>query len=237
MKSKRPCLYFSFRSPYSWIAMRRLEELCPQAPEIIEYQPYWEPDDVIRAMLETMGSGFHYAPMSKTKHLYILRDIKNLTEHYGCSMTWPVDVNPRWDTAHLAWLAARRIGQQRPLFWALHEARWEQRQNIWDPVVIEAVANSAELDGPAIVKGIDDANVRAEAVEILARAYDQDVFGVPFFLNGRQRFWGLDRLEAFIATLPPASPPSESSDVDAGIPKAVLEAVGCYDTDTAGGCG
>jgi 2-hydroxychromene-2-carboxylate isomerase len=228
-------LYFSFRSPYSWIAMRKLEERVPNAPEVIEYLPYWEPQEDIRTELDTRGSGFLYAPMSKAKHLYILRDIKNLTQQHGYAMTWPVDVNPRWDVPHLAWLAARRLGGERALFWALHRARWQEGRDIWHWAVVAEVADGVGLDGQAVVDAANSQEIQAEAVDILARAYDEDVFGVPFFFAGRQRFWGLDRLEMFIEALSAAGVPLSDEGID--IPAEVRQEVGCYDSDTAGGCG
>ena len=77
---------------------------------------------------------------------------------------------------------------------------------------------------------MDRADVRAEGVDCLAAAYDDDVFGVPYLRLGRHRFWGLDRVDAFLEELARAEP-SAVVTVPAGIP------VGAYDRDTAGGCG
>lgn len=199
-----PRLYFSFRSPFSWMALRRLEERLPQAPELIEYVPYWDPDEKMAAALDERGSGFHYTRMSKAKHLYILQDTKRLAQRYGYSMTWPIDIDPWWDLPHLAWLRARETGAHRELYAAVCTARWERGENVCEPEVLHAVCVDAGLDADALVAaGTDDA-VRAAGLAALSAAYDDDVFGIPYFKLGRHRFWGLDRLDGFLDALLPA---------------------------------
>jgi 2-hydroxychromene-2-carboxylate isomerase len=218
------------------MALRQLEERLPEAPDVVEYYPYWEPDQRTQAALETRGATFHYTPMSKAKHLYILADTKRLTQRFGYAMKWPVDVDPWWEVPHLAWLRARRHGAGRAFYRAVTEARWERGENICDPDVLRRLAGSAGLDGDELVAAVDDPRTRAEGVDALAAAYDDDVFGIPYFRIGRQRFWGLDRLDAFLDVLVPTLRTSPGDPLD-GVPQVLLDRVGGYDHDTAGGCG
>ncbi|PWI06380.1 disulfide bond formation protein DsbA [Streptomyces sp. NWU339] len=238
-----PRLYFNLRSPFSWMGLKRLEERFPQAPEVIEYYPYWDPDDKTRAALEDRDSGFHYTQMSKAKHLYILQDTKRLSARFGYKMAWPVDIDPWWEVPHLAWLKARHLGRERDFYKAVTEARWERGENICDPRVLHRIAEAAGFDGDEMVAAVDDAELRAEGVDALAAAYDDDVFGIPYFKVGRHRFWGLDRVDAFLDELIPALkkagvPMTEPAEPDADqVPAALLDRVGAYDSDSAGGCG
>jgi 2-hydroxychromene-2-carboxylate isomerase len=236
-RAKRPPrLYFSFRSPFSWMALRRLEERLPAAPELIEYVPYWDPDEKMAAALDERGSGFHYTQMSKAKHLYILQDTKRLAQRHGYPMTWPIDVDPWWDLPHLAWLRAKAAGEHRELYAAVCAARWERGENVCEPEVLHAACTAAGLDADALVAAGTDDEVRSRGLDALSAAYDDDVFGIPYFKLGRHRFWGLDRLDGFLDALTgtvevPARDPLE------GVPVAVREQVGVYDFDEAGGCG
>jgi 2-hydroxychromene-2-carboxylate isomerase len=235
-----PRLYFSFRSPFSWMALRRLEERLPAAPELIEYVPYWDPDEKLAAALDERGSGFHYTRMSKAKHLYILQDTKRLAQRHGYAMTWPIDVDPWWDLPHLAWLRAKESGVHRELYAAVCAARWERGENVCEPEVLHAVLSGAGLDADALVAAGTDDGVRSRGLDALAAAYDDDVFGIPYFKLGRHRFWGLDRLDGFLDALGgtvevPTRNPEE--DPLEGIPAAAREQVGAYDFDEAGGCG
>ncbi|MFE2446807.1 2-hydroxychromene-2-carboxylate isomerase [Streptomyces sp. NPDC021218] len=239
-----PRLYFNLRSPFSWMGLKRLEERFPQAPEVIEYYPYWDPDEKTRAALEDRDSGFHYTQMSKAKHLYILQDTKRLSTRYGYTMSWPVDIDPWWELPHLAWLKARHLGRERDFYAAVSAARWERGENICDIEVLHRVAEAAGFDGDEMVAAAHDPALRAEGVDALAAAYDDDVFGIPYFKVGRHRFWGLDRVDGFLDELIPAlrkagvdvaEPVPEA--IDDQMPAALLERVGAYDSDSAGGCG
>lgn len=198
---KPPRFYFSFHSPYSWMATRLLEERLPEAPRLLEYVPYFLPDEKTRAALIGRESNMHYSMMSKAKHLYILQDTKRLAQRFGFPMKWPIDRDPWWELPHLAWLAARRTGDDHALFRALLEARWERGENICDRAVLVGVAESIGLDGERLAGAADDPEMRDEGVDALERGYMDDVFGVPYFLLGPHRFWGLDRLDDFLALL------------------------------------
>jgi 2-hydroxychromene-2-carboxylate isomerase len=250
---KQPRLYFSLRSPFSWMAVRQLEEQVPNVHELVEYIPFWEPDEKSEAALAEQGGEFHYVQMSKAKHLYILQDTKRLAARFGYPMKWPVDVEPWWELPHLAWIMARRHGVHREYYQAVMAARWERGENICDPELLQATVEAAGLDSALLLSAVDDPQIRAEGVRALLEIYHDDVFGVPYFKFGRQRFWGLDRLGDFVAALRAATdaggaPPSPERTVDmaptgdkhdpiAGIPKQVLVTTGSADHDTAGGCG
>ena len=44
MARRRPRWYFSFRSPYSWLAYRDLISRYQDVAELIDWLPFWEPD-------------------------------------------------------------------------------------------------------------------------------------------------------------------------------------------------
>lgn len=232
MRTRKPRVHFSFRSPFSWIALTKLWRAVPDLAERVELLPYYDPDERTAAALRERDADFHYQQMSKAKHLYILYDVRRQVRKHGLSMTWPVDVDPWWELPHLAWLRATELGGGTRFYRAITAARWERGENICDPAAVRAAADASGLPGDELVAAADDQRLRAAGVDALVRAYEDDVFGVPYFRIGRDRFWGLDRVDDFVAALTtgpvPAQPPA---------PKAVADLVGAYDTDTAGGCG
>jgi 2-hydroxychromene-2-carboxylate isomerase len=196
---RKPRFYFSFRSPFSWMVSHVLERELPGWHDELELLPYFEPDEQTWPVLDERGVEMHYSDMSKAKHLYILQDTKRLSARHGLSMTWPVDRDPWWVLPHHAWMAARRIGRGKDLYWALSEARWERGENICDADVVEKIADSIDLDGALITRAHEDPEIRAEGVDALEKAYMDDVFGIPFFKMGPHRFWGLDRVHDFLS--------------------------------------
>lgn len=242
MKSN-PRFFFSFRSPFSWLAIERLQRIIPNVLDQIEFIPYWEPDGQTKQALEQRDATFHYVQMSKAKHLYILQDTKRLAEGLGLKIAWPVDSAPWWEPAHLGWLKARRLGKAAPFYSAVTQSRWLRGENISDPKVIESVAASVGLDPGAIAGAVDDPDIREEGVNSLAEAYHDDIFGVPYMRYGRHRFWGFDRLDGFIKLLLSSSGACDIEDdgklvaARADVPMALQHDIGAYDTDSAGGCG
>lgn len=238
--NRGPRVHFSLRSPFSWIAIHQLLRIVPDAHDVMEFIPYWDPDARTEAALSARGASFHYMAMSKAKHMYILHDTKRLTQRLGLQMAWPVDIEPWWEVPHLGWLQARREGKAAEFYDALVTARWRQGGNICDRAAVAALATSAGLDGQAVANACQDDDIRAEATECLVRAYEDDIFGIPYFRIGRHRFWGYDRLRAFLDELLPAlgrAPATASLASSEPVPEYAVSAVGAFDTDTAGGCG
>lgn len=226
--TRTPRLYFNLRSPYSWLALEELTARHRRLAETVEWLPYWDPDGATLTALELAGGGYCYAQMSREKHLYILQDVRRLAQARDLTVTWPVDRNPWWEVPHLACLAARREGRMPELAVALTRARWRDKQDICAPGTVAAIADGLGLDGTALAAAVDDPVIRAAATETLLSAYRDGVFGVPFFIKGTHRFWGLERLDAFASAL--ELEPGEPADFTAPV------VVGS-DMGHAGGCG
>ncbi len=179
--------------------------------------------------------------MSKAKHLYILQDTKRQAARLGLAMRWPIDVDPWWELPHLAFLRARELGAGAEFYTAVIGARWERGEDVCTPEAIERLARECGLPPGELVGAPADQRIRAAGVECLYRAYEDDIFGIPYFRVGRHRFWGLDRVDAFLAELARdhvpagAARPSALAETQA---ETQAETPGeAYDTDTAGGCG
>lgn len=199
---RRPRFYFSFRSPFSWIAVRLAHErLTPEELAGLEWIPYWEPEPQTLEALRASGADFLYAQMSREKHLYILQDIRRLCRSLGYQHFWPIDERPCWELPNLVYLAGRRLGKGAELMAAIYEARWQKGENIHTVETLRRVAAEVSLDPDRVVSMAEEAATREEAVDALARAYKDGVFGIPFFVKGFEKYWGVDRLEAFIADL------------------------------------
>ena len=235
-----PRVFFSFRSPFSWMAIERLRRAVPDAHDRLEFIPYWEPDRRTAEDLAARGATIHYAAMSKAKHLYILYDTKRIAKSLGTTIAWPVDVQPWWEPSHLAWLRARRLGRAREFYDAVVAARWQRAENISDPSVIAALASSVGLNGPLLADAVNDEEIRREGVDALVTAYEEDVFGVPYFRVGRERFWGFDRVQPFIDALNSvdANRTDARREADVQEPLELVAQDGAsYDQDAPGGCG
>lgn len=193
--------YFSFRSPYAWLAMRALDRSGWGIGSRLEYRPYFEPRGVLQSALSDRGGAILYTPMSRPRARYILGDVKRQLVAEGLSPRWPVDEDPDWSAPHLAFLACTDHDARKRFAFEVMEARWLRGENIWTWDFLEKLLG--HVLGPAEGEGVA-ARARTEAtgqeaVEALFQAYRDDVFGVPFMIAGREKFWGADRVDAFVA--------------------------------------
>lgn len=201
MPTKTPRWYFSFRSPYSWLAYRDLIDRYPDVADSIEWIPFWEPDSESASMLREAGGNFAYVPMSPEKHRYILQDLRRLAAEREINFRWPVDRDPHWEVAHLGYIVANREGRGRAYVDEVYRSRWELGEDISESEVVAAAAWRAGLDGQLVASAQHDPDVRAEGRDVLLRIDRDGVFGVPFFVSGHDKYWGVERLPSFAAVL------------------------------------
>jgi 2-hydroxychromene-2-carboxylate isomerase len=229
-----PRLYFNLRSPYSWLTLHDLTTSRPDFLETLELRPFWEPSPEMGALLQSTGGRFIYTPMSREKHFYVLYDVRRLAGERGLQVTWPVDRSPRWEVAHLAYLAAVRSGTGSEFAIAASRARWERGQDISDPAVVAGIGAALGLDATELTRLAGEPAMAAAGAKALADAYLDGVFGVPFFVHGREKFWGIDRLGAFIKSVRSAEAEEAAPEPASG---ASSVAMAVTDDGHAGGCG
>jgi 2-hydroxychromene-2-carboxylate isomerase len=228
---KKCRFYFNFRSPYSWIGGQWLKRFVDQTGIAVEYIPFWETDELSQAMISDLGGEHYYTPMSKAKHLYILQDIKRITKQLGLTIKWPpAPPDQHWEIPHLAYLWARRVDRGADFFQAILESRWCRGEDICDHRVVAAVAEQCGLDPSDVVSAHTRADVREEGAGELMKAFEDGVFGIPFFVHGYNKFWGIDRFDLFLRSLQ-SEHHETPSDLDFG------QIHPYYETDHPGGCG
>lgn len=234
----RPRWYFSLRSPYSWFAYRDLLERYPDVADAIEWIPCWEPDQRTQAMLAERRVELPLATIARAKNFYIIQDVRRLAEARGWTVSWPIDRAPVWEVAHLGYLLAEDADRGRDYIGAVYRARWERGEDISDPATIAAVAASLGLDADRVCTAWEDQQVRERGVQCLLRSHKDGLFGVPFFVRGHDKFFGVDRLRAYVAAVRGTELPdgAEQSWLDDSIVLPELATVG-GDGGHAGGCG
>lgn len=206
-RSKVPRLYFSLRSPYSWMAVRDLVDNYPDVVDRIEWKPYWDPDDSTTARLEAAGGEFAYVAMSPEKHRYVLQDVRRLTTARGLAVTWPMDDEPRWEVPHLAYFVAAEAGQGLEFVLGASRARWQEGRDICDPNTMAEFEVELGIEQGRLSGAVDDPELQGKGTDALLGAYRDGVFGPPFFVHGFDKFWGLERVSLFADSVRRSMPP------------------------------
>lgn len=226
--------YFSFRSPYSWLAYQDFTARHGDLTARLSLVPFWEPDEHFRVALAAAGGSFPYVDMSRAKARYILQDVRRLARARNIQLAWPVDRGPCWEVPHLAYLLAARDGCGPAFIERVYSARWMEGRDISQPATIARIASALGLDPAPYAGAAADPAIRAEGLRVLLDIESDGVFGVPFFVYGHQRYWGIDRLEQFAGALRAAEAPSCPA-AERGLPVGMTEPGA--DQGHAGGCG
>ncbi|SFT84120.1 2-hydroxychromene-2-carboxylate isomerase [Actinopolyspora lacussalsi subsp. righensis] len=224
--------FFSLRSPYSWLSYLRFVECHGDLVHKLRWIPTWEPDGSTESALRAVGGSVVYTEMSRAKNLYILRDVTRRTRESGTAMKWPLDRQPVWEVPHLAYLRAHDHGRGAEYVAAAYRARWEQGRDICDRSTVAEIGESLGLDPDELATASDDPGLRERGVRCLLEVGAEEVFGVPFFVTGSARFWGVDRLEEFVEEVrSPRVSSGSTADDESGRVTWTL------DYGHAGGCG
>jgi 2-hydroxychromene-2-carboxylate isomerase len=177
--------YFSFRSPYSWLAFERIERAFRDVPVQLQYLPVFPPPD------------YPNDPTAVPNKLkYILRDVGRQAEAYGLSVKAPSVLDTQWVRPHAAFVYAQDQGKGHAFGLAMSRARFSQGQDVGDDDVMRSIATRLELDGNALVTSCDDVAYQTRVVEgMIQGATEDSIFGVPLFVYRGEPFWGNDRIE------------------------------------------
>jgi 2-hydroxychromene-2-carboxylate isomerase len=177
--------YFSFRSPYSWLAFARLQLAAAEAGLAIEYLPVFPPAD------------FPNDPSKvPAKAAYIRADVARLARAYGLPFKMPAALDCDWIRPHAAFVCAHDRARGPEFARAAFAARFERGEALSENEVVARCAGEAGLDPAELVAAQDDKALQERVFLGMLRGVSEDgLFGVPLLVWGGERFWGNDRIE------------------------------------------
>ena len=176
--------YFSFRSPYSWLAFHRIDRALEGLSVEVRRIPVYPPPQ------------FDNDPAaSPVKFLYLLADVGRIAAAYGLPLQWPKATDTNWILPHAAYLYAEDKGMGAAFARAVFAARFSGGEDVGDPATLSRVASACGLDGEATLRAAQDPALGRRLAEGIMAGAREGLFGVPFFVYRDQAFWGNDRLE------------------------------------------
>ncbi|MEU2558840.1 DsbA family protein [Streptomyces longispororuber] len=176
-----PRCYFSFRSPFSWLAWQETAARHPELAARMEWVPFFDPDPLTARLVADRGGWFPFPDR-------------------------PPGDDRVWEVPHLAYLAAARLGRGPDFLQAAFRAAFTRGLDLCDRAVVARVGRELGLDPAPLADAADAPAPRADGIQALLDACADGVFSVPFFVHDHLRCFGLDRLDAFAALLPTPSP-------------------------------
>lgn len=179
--------YFSFRSPYAWLAAERLDEELGALGVPIERIPIYP-----------IPGAFPNDPNAvREKIVHLVQDVRRLTRERGLSVRFPSAAEADWALPHGAYRVAEAEDEAAGGRFMLEvfRKRFGEGLDVGDEAVVADAATRAGLDPQTILDGARDAGLRADVAGAWERARVRDgVFGVPTFVYSGEIFWGQDRM-------------------------------------------
>ncbi|MHA6344711.1 DsbA family protein [Roseivivax sp. CAU 1761] len=181
--------YLSVLSPFVYLAGTRLEEVAGRHGAAISYKPL----DVIALFGRTGGT----APAERhpSRQEYRTQEMRRQAARAGL----PINLRPaHWPTnpapASYAIIAAQSAGggDLGALCHGIGRACWAEERDIAQDDTIRACLEAAGFDPGLADRGLLSGAETYSAN--LEEAVANGVFGVPFYIAGKERFWGQDRL-------------------------------------------
>ncbi len=176
--------YFSFRSPYAWLAFYRLGKIASNLPVSIEYIPLFPTQPVTGDSMS-----------NPNKSAYVTEDIKRFANAYGLALNWPKPFDTDWKRPHASFLYALDQGRAVEFGLAAFMARFSEGKDIGQDDTLAGVAEQCGLQPDAIIQSADANFFQRRVMKGAIRGQRQGIFGVPFFIYQGSHYWGNDRLE------------------------------------------
>ena len=189
---------FDFGGPNSYLAHKRLPEICARTGGELVYVPI-----LLGGLFKLTNN---QAPMMRYAETPAKRNYEMLEfDRFVKAHALPFKMNPRFPINSLYLMRAAVAAQQLGCF-ALYvdtvmAAMWEDGRDMDDAEIVRQVLDSAGLDSAALLALADDPNVKAELMANTEAAAKRGAFGVPTFFVGEEMFWGKERLGQVEAAL------------------------------------
>ena len=177
--------YFSFRSPYAWLATEQLEEELGGLSVPIERIPVYP----------TPGLFPNDPSALPHKLAYIVQDVARLAREQGLPVRFPAAGETDWALSHAAFLGAQRLGAEHAFMLEVFRQRFSQGRDVGEDEVLAEASRRAGLEPDPILAAAHSEELRDEVAGGWQRAVERDhVFGVPSFVYADRLYWGQDRL-------------------------------------------
>tara|TARA_R110002073_G_scaffold68403_1_gene169990 strand:- start:108083 stop:109402 length:1320 start_codon:yes stop_codon:yes gene_type:complete len=174
-------MFFSFRSPYSYIALARTYQLAE----------HYQLDLTVRPVLPMVMRGLS---VPNAKKFYILKDaareaaVQNVPFGFVCD-----PVGSGVERCMALWPFAEKEQREREYFIAAGRCIWSQGIDVSTDEGLASVCKEAGLDWNRARRWLDDNGWRERAEQNRTDMMTRGSWGVPTFSINKQTVWGQDR--------------------------------------------
>jgi 2-hydroxychromene-2-carboxylate isomerase len=178
-------VWFEFASTYSYVAIHDVAHVDVQ----VHYRPF-----LLGPIFAAQGwndSPFNLYP---AKGRYMWRDMERLCEAAGLPLVRPSKFPRNGLLAARIAVSGEEAPWVREFCRRVYRANFGEDREISEPSVLDEIAGSLDLDGPALRASAEAPAVKQALKDRTAQASALGIFGSPTFVVGSELFWGGDRL-------------------------------------------
>lgn len=183
IRSQTCDFYFSFRSPYSYLALERTFAFADRHELKLN----------IKLVLPMVMRGL---AVPRAKRFYILKDAAREAERYGIPFGWicdPVGVGVERCMAGFA--CATKHNREREYLLSAARMIWSEGGDVANRRGLSAVVERAGLDWSEFQTYLSDESWRSIAEQNQTDLFELGLWGVPVFRIGDTIVWGQDRFD------------------------------------------
>lgn len=186
MNNRTVDFYFTYLSPYAFLANSRIEKALEPLGVTLHYQP-------------VAHTGTSDGPVfNETRYEHIVEeDVPRFAKQYGLDYVPRPPLTESY-TASAGFLYAQDKGVGEPFNELVFKSRWSQGNDISRLDVLAGIAEQVGLDRNEFLVAIKDPQYKERLLAIRQQAVEAGVFGAPTFIYQGKRFWGNDRIESLI---------------------------------------
>jgi 2-hydroxychromene-2-carboxylate isomerase len=184
-------LYFAYTSPFTYLAMAPAYELEVCYRIKLRFVPYGVN---IRQVYGGEVEARDERNRRKLRYLYL--DARRLAAERGLIIRPPKKIfSARF--AFYGGMCAEDQGLFRPYSELVFERFWKRELEVENPAALAAILSEVGADTGKFVRYVSDeaAEAKPRLKACFADAEADQIFGVPTFVIGAERFWGYDRLD------------------------------------------
>jgi 2-hydroxychromene-2-carboxylate isomerase len=176
-------MWFSFRSPYSWIAF----------PRVVQLARHYGVTLTLRPILPMVMRGL---PVPPIKSFYIVTDTKRQADRAGLPFMPISDpVGPGAERALAVLHHVAPLGLGEAFAESALRGAWTEAIPLADDAGLAKVAERAGVSAAQVAAALADERWRVAAEDNRAALFDAGLWGAPTYrVNGGPAHWGQDRL-------------------------------------------
>jgi len=181
-------VFYSFQSPYSYLAMGSIYALQDKYDVQFSWQPF---------SARAAGQQVHAAPITPEKLSYIIEDTKRIAQdlkiRYTIPTEWPAnEFDPSKITRGA--IVASDMGCLTEYNCKVFYRCWGLGQNPNDETFLAELADDIDVDLNEFMAKASSTDTRDRVKGIYKRGHSLGVFNTPTFVIDKERIYGIDKL-------------------------------------------